>query len=73
MSIERCPAQPVPAQVLHEGGEREGRRLDGRRARVPPEEAPKRSWSFVSSRKYFKALKHLKLFSCGSLVGKVLD
>ena len=48
--------------MLHEGREREGGRLDGRRARVPSEEAPKRSWSFVSSRKYFKALKHLKLF-----------
>ena len=38
-SSERCPAQLVPAQVLHEGGEREGRRLDGGRQRVLPQEA----------------------------------
>ena len=45
MSIERCPAQPVPAQVLHEGGEREGRRLDGRRQRVLPQETGKRNFN----------------------------
>ena len=31
---ERCPPQPEPTQVLQEGGEREGRRLDGGRYRV---------------------------------------
>jgi hypothetical protein len=31
---ERSPPQLVPAQMLHESGEREGRRLDGGRQRV---------------------------------------
>ena len=29
--LERCETQPVAAQVLHAGGERQGRRLDCRR------------------------------------------
>ena len=36
---ERRAAQPVAAQVLHARGERQGRRLDRRRGRVPPQEA----------------------------------
>ena len=32
--LERCETQSVPPQVLHEGGEREGRCLDSGRDRV---------------------------------------
>ena len=35
---ERCPTQPESPQVFQAGGEREGRRLDGGRHRVPQEE-----------------------------------
>ena len=35
-ALERGAAQPVAAQVLHARGERQGRRLDRRRGRVPP-------------------------------------
>ena len=38
---ERRATQPVAAQVLHARGERQGRRLDRRRRRVPPQEAAK--------------------------------
>ena len=40
ISSERCPSQSQPPQVLQTGGEREGRRLDCGRYRVPQEEEP---------------------------------
>jgi hypothetical protein len=40
LCVERCEAQPVAAQVLQAGGERQGRRLDRRRCRVPQETKP---------------------------------
>jgi hypothetical protein len=35
--LERCETQSVAAQMLQTGGEREGRRLDSRRRRIPQE------------------------------------
>ena len=39
--LERSAAQPVVAQVLYAGGEREGGGLDGGRGRVPQAQTPK--------------------------------
>ena len=48
--LERSAAQPVVAQVLYAGGEREGGRLDGGRGRVPQAEAAARLQRRVSRR-----------------------
>ena len=56
---ERSSAQPLPPQVLQQGGEREGRRVDGGRDGVPQEETPEELrgqqvsnhiWKMVNSR-----------------------
>ena len=39
--LERSAAQPVAAQVLYAGGEREGGRVDGGRGGVPQAQTPK--------------------------------
>ena len=39
--LERSAAQPVVAQVLYAGGEREGGRVDGGRGGVPQAQTPK--------------------------------
>ena len=38
--LERSSPQSLAPQVLHAGGEREGRRVDSGRGRVPQEEKP---------------------------------
>ena len=57
--LERSATQPLPPQVLQQGGEREGRRVDGGRDGVPQEETPEELrgqqvsnhiWKMVNSR-----------------------
>ena len=48
--LERSSPQSLAPQVLHAGGEREGRRLDGGRGRVPQAEAAARLQCRVSRR-----------------------
>ena len=44
MFSERCPPQPLPPQVLQQGGERQGGGLDGGRGGVLQEKAPEELW-----------------------------
>ena len=48
--LERSSPQSLSPQVLHAGGERQGRRLDGGRGRVPQAEAAARLQRRVSWR-----------------------
>ena len=45
--LERSATQPVPAQVLYAGGEREGGGVDGGRGGVPQTQTPKGLLSWV--------------------------
>jgi hypothetical protein len=46
-TLERCETQSVAAQMLHASGEREGRRLDRRRDRIPSPAATARLFRWV--------------------------
>jgi len=57
--LERSATQPVPAQVLYAGGEREGGGVDGGRGGVPQTQTPKGllSWE-CSSKESDNGAKH---------------
>ena len=60
--LERSAAQPVAAQVLYAGGEREGGGVDGGRGGVPQTQTPKGLLSGVRSGDHSR-VTHIYLLS----------